>query len=68
MDEEISSTLLMLILISDKRKLVCSWKLFKKSFVDSSAQTGNRDLQKFDAMPNVIGDCIEVSQFFALEV
>lgn len=42
MDEEISSTLFMLVLniISDKRKLVCSWKSSKKPFVPSSIQRG----------------------------
>lgn len=43
MDEEMSSILLMLVLniISDKRKLVWCWKASKKPFVYLSRQ-GNR--------------------------
>ena len=40
MDDKMSLILLMLVLniISDKRKLVCSWKASKKSFVYPSRQ------------------------------
>lgn len=42
MGEEISSTLLKLVLniISDKRKLVCSWKASEKPFVHPAIQRG----------------------------
>lgn len=63
MGEEISSTLLMFVLniISDKRKLVCSWKAFKKSFVDPQYREGNSQ-----GGVQCLSKIIEMSQFFIL--
>lgn len=63
-----SSILLMLVLniVSDKRKLVCSQKASKKLFTLQDRE-GNRGWEKFNDLARIIYNNTEMVQFSAFE-